>query len=91
MSSQTKEKTELLPVTDLTQCIEVITNWHQVQLATIQHFHEIPPGTEVEVDGIPLKLEGDVLKGFQVGIQTCMNYLGTLPFEAEYEDANQPT
>lgn len=78
---------EIVTVSDMDQFLSMITHWHQHQVKTIHHLHEVPEGTEVTIgDDDTFKLEGDTLKGFKVGIQLCLNYLGTLPFVAEYDD-----
>lgn len=88
----TPEPNKLVQINDLDTFIQLLAAWHQKQVATIQHLYEVPPGTEVVVEGSePFKMEGDILKGFQLGINMAMQYLGTLPFEAEYEDAPVPT
>jgi hypothetical protein len=77
----------VIPVDDMGQLINVLTAWHNHQIKTIQHLHDVPEGTEVSIgDEDKFKLEGDALKGFKVGIQLCLNYLGTLPIVAEYDD-----
>lgn len=90
MSEAQVAKEELVHVSDMDQFIQMMTKWHTHQIKTIHHLHEVPEGTEVSIgDEDKFKLEGDALKGFKVGIQLCLNYLGTLPFVAEYED--EPT
>lgn len=92
ISEIASEPNKLVPIPDLDTFIQLISAWHQKQVATIQHLSEVPPGTEVVVEGeAPFKMEGDILKGFQLGINMSMQYLGILPFEAEYEDATVPT
>jgi hypothetical protein len=77
----------VIPVDDISQLINVLTAWHNHQIKTIHHLHDVPEGTEVSIgDEDKFKLEGDALKGFKVGIQLCLNYLGTLPIVAEYDD-----
>jgi hypothetical protein len=77
----------VIPVDDMGQLINVLTAWNNHQIKTIQHLHDVPEGTEVSIgDEDKFKLEGDALKGFKVGIQLCLNYLGTLPIVAEYDD-----
>lgn len=78
---------ETITVTDLDQFVGMLTAWHTHQVATIQHLYEVPEGIEVqEEDGEPFKLEGDVRRAFQLGLQMAMEYLGKLPFDPEYED-----
>ena len=77
-----------VPITELDTFIQLLTAWHAKQVATVQHIYEVPVGTEVVIEGSePFKMEGDILKGFHLGINMAMQYLGTLPFTPEYEDA----
>lgn len=79
---------ETVVVTELDQFVSILIDWHEHQVATIQHLYEAPEGIEVqEEDGEPFKLEGDVRRAYQLGLQMAMEYLGKLPFNPEYEDA----
>lgn len=87
MSVTSIDNEEVVPVEDMDQFLQMITSWHSHQIKTIHHLHKVPEGIEVSIgDEDTFALEGDALKGFKVGIQLCLNYLGTLPFVAEYED-----
>lgn len=94
MSEQAEQKqedsSELLAVTDLDHFITLLTDWHNRQVATVKHLREVPTGTQMIIgDGEDVKektLEGEFLEGFQLGIGLALNYLGTLPFMAEYVD-----
>ena len=74
---------------DLDTFFGLLTGWHQRQVATLNHMKDVPEGTEVTMEGDklpPLVLSGDTLRGFQLGIETSLMELGTLPFYAETED-----
>lgn len=78
---------EELDVKDLGQFIALLAAWHQRQVATLEHLQKIPPGTEVSVeDADSFTLEGDVLRGFQMGLSLALSHMGTLPFNAEFVD-----
>ena len=75
---------EIVEVNDMGQFIALMQDWHAKQVATVHHFTEIPPGVEVQVEGEePFELEGDTLKGFKLGINMALSYLGELPFYAQ--------
>ena len=81
---------ETINISDLDQFVSVLTAWHTQQIDTLKHLQDIPAGTEVQMDGVdPFTLEGDVLKGFQLGIDTCLGYLGALPFNVDYDDPTE--
>lgn len=96
MSTQVEQKqeesAELLAVTDLDHFITLLTDWHNRQVATVKHLHEVPSGITVVIgegdDADKKTLEGEFLEGFQLGLGLALNYLGTLPFMAEYVDAD---
>lgn len=75
---------EIIQISDMGQFIALMQDWHAKQVATVHHFTEIPPGVEVQVEGEePFLLEGDTLKGFNLGINMALSYLGELPFYAQ--------
>lgn len=77
---------EIIPVEDINKFIEITTRWHEHQVQTLKYLHDVPEGMEVSIgEDEVFKLEGDALKGFKVGVQLGLHYLGTLPFVAEYE------
>ena len=81
--------TEIVNISDMGQFIALMQDWHSNQVATVHHFLEVPSGIEVQIEGEPsFNLEGDILKGFKLGIQMALSYLGELPFYAQgSEDA----
>ena len=94
MSDQAAQKqetnSELLAVNDLDHFITLLTDWHNRQVATVKHLQEVPNGITVVIgdgdDATKKTLEGEFLEGFQLGLGLALNYLGTLPFMAEYVD-----
>ena len=74
---------QLLFITELSDFIPLLEDWHQRQVKIIEHLQIVPSGQEVEIeDEPPLILEGDALRGFQLGLSLSLHYLGTLPFNA---------
>ena len=94
MSDHTTEtnevKSEMLAVTDLDHFISLLVDWHNRQVATVKHLQTVPEGIKLIIgEGEEAKeqvLEGQFLDGFKLGIDLAVNYLGTLPFKAEYVD-----
>lgn len=59
----------------------LLFNWHNKQVATVRHFLDVPVGTEVKVgDTEEIVLDGNTLKGYKLGLELALHYLGTLPF-----------
>ena len=90
-AEQTQETAdELLAVADLDHFITLLTDWHNRQVATVKHLREVPAGMQMIIgdgeDAKEMKLEGERLEGFQLGLDLALNFLGTLPFMAEYVD-----
>ena len=90
-AEQTQETAdELLAVNNLDHFITLLTDWHNRQVATVKHLHEVPTGMQMIIgdseDAKEMKLEGERLEGFQLGLDLALNFLGTLPFMAEYVD-----
>lgn len=91
-AEQTQETAdELLAVTDLDHFIALLTGWHNRQVANVKHLREVPAGMQMIIgdgeDAKEMKLEGERLEGFQLGLDLALVFLGTLPFMAEYADA----
>lgn len=76
-------------VDDMHHLITLLSSWHANQVSTVSHFLNVPEGMEVSIEGHgePFKLEGDALRAFRLGVELSLDYLGTLPFKAEYADA----
>lgn len=83
-------KDDMIAINDLDQFIALLTDWHSRQVATIKHLQDAPVGIKVMVgDGTEATehvLEGQFREGFQLGLGLALNYLGILPFMAEYSD-----
>ena len=98
MSEQTAQTqdapSDLLAVEGLDHFIALLTDWHARQVATVKHLQEVPAGIKIVVgEGEEAKehaMEGQFLEGFQLGLGLALNYLGVLPFMAEYADAPPP-
>lgn len=75
---------------DLDTFIKALVPWHVGKVQLLEHMKQIPEGTEVAFDEeAPLTLQGDLLKGFQIGLAFALSELGTLPFTFELEDDEQ--
>ena len=74
---------------DLDTFFGLLTGWHKNKVDTLNHMKDVPEGTEVSMEGDdspPIILSGDMLAGFQLGIELSLMELGTLPFEAMPDD-----
>ena len=74
------------------QFAHLMMEWHSNAMATIRHMMEVPTGMEVVIeDEPPFKMEGDIQKGYKLGLNVAMNYFGVLPFASTPEpDESQP-
>ena len=69
---------------------QLVVAWHTQAVATLLHLLKVPEGTEVKIGDEPtFKMEGDTQKGFNLGLQLALNYIGKLPFEATIEEDNK--
>ena len=79
-------------VTELSEFVPLLQDWHARQVKTVEHFFTVPEGQVVEIEGEPeFSLEGDVLRGFKLGLSIAMSYLGNLPFNAALEEVPDDT
>ena len=75
-------------VSDLDTFFKLLQGWHQGKVAMLNHMAKVPEGTEVtrnDADAPTVILTGDMLAGFQLGIELSLMELGTLPFYPEPE------
>lgn len=79
-------------IEDVNQFVALTAAWHNKKVQTLEHMMEIPSGTEATFNkGEPMILEGDLLKGFVLGLQMALMELGTLPFKAELDQRDDGT
>ena len=80
---------DMLQIDDLDQFVKHLTLWHNAKVAMLNHMLKVPEGTEAELnEGEKIILNGDMLKGFRVGVTLGLTELGTLPFVAEMTDSS---
>lgn len=79
--TDTTQTSDRIQVDDLDTFVRCLVDWHSNQVKTLEHFLNIPPGTEMEVDNdVKLVLRDHVLDGYRAGIQLALVKLGKLPF-----------
>ena len=84
------QEPETVVVSDLDEFVRTLVGWHNHKVKVLEHMMEIPSGTEVVFNkNAPMVLEGELLKGFCMGIQLALMELGKLPFEAEMDDEQE--
>ena len=92
MTQETLFPPEAHSVSDLDTFFTLLASWHENRVSMLNHMKSVPEGTEVSVgedDSPPIILSGEMLAGFQLGIDLSLMELGTLPFYPEPE-ATQP-
>ena len=78
-------------INDLDTFVRAIVHWHTNKASLVNHMKAIPEGTEVSVgDDAPITMEGDFLKGFQLGLSYALSQFGELPFSFEFEEDGPP-
>jgi hypothetical protein len=78
---------DIIPVETIDQFAGMVGAWHKRKVSTLEHMLTIPPGTQVSVgDGADQLLEGDLLKGYLLGLTVAISEIRTLPFVVELED-----
>jgi hypothetical protein len=83
---QNQEESQVID--DIDAFAAVVLQWHNKCLHELSHTLKVPTGTEVCIDDEPpIVLEGELLKGFLLGIQASLVCIGKLPFFAEDDKA----
>lgn len=87
------EQPELVPVTSVDAMVGLLAAWNHKQLKLLNHMKEVPEGSDVEIGEETVKLEGDVLKAYKLGLSIGEELLGKLPFQIipETEDESSGT
>lgn len=82
-----QKTSDTIAINDLDHFVRTLTGWHNHKVKVLEHMAEIPTGTEVTFNqGPPVVLEGELLKGFCMGLNLALMELGKLPFAVEVED-----
>lgn len=81
---------DLIDVVSVEQFAELVGRWHQNKVAVLRHMQSIPLGTEMELTigekSHMVKLEGEIMFGFQAGLELALIEISNLPFVASTED-----
>ncbi len=81
---------DIIDVTTIDQFAGLVGKWHHNKVAVLEHMMTIPEGTEVAIkigdEEKAVKLEGDVLAGFQAGLQVALVEFSQLPFVVSVDD-----
>lgn len=87
---QTEDTDQIIPIESVDQMAHLLNQWHQHKLRVLQHMVAIPEGSEVSInEETEHKLEGDMLKGFQIGVSLCLIEFNSLPFSPlDQEDSS---
>lgn len=87
----TPETVEPVAVDTIELLAHVVRHWHEKTKATLEHTMRIPVGTAVEFDNQePVVLEGDLHKGFRLGVEAALIAIDELPFFSS-EEPSEPS
>ena len=79
-------KSNTVPIESIDQFAGLVVAWHSRAVQSIKHLALVPEGMEVAIeDQENFKLEGEAHRGFVLGLELALNFVGTLPFAAEHE------
>lgn len=74
---------ESFMIESIDQFGQLVEAWHSQGVLTLKHLMEVPVGMEIVIEGEePFKMEGDIQRGYKLGLNVALNYLGTLPFSS---------
>jgi hypothetical protein len=81
-------KIETIEISNLDQFVRILAAWHEERVKVLKHMLEVPAGIEVSIDGGPDEtLQGDLHRGFLMGLNVALMELGTLPFLAQVDES----
>ena len=66
---------------DLIEALQVVQGWHARNMGIIDSMIDSESEVvQLEGGGEPVKLEGETLKGFKIGLIVAKGLIGSLPF-----------
>lgn len=73
----------------------LLNEWHTHAVAVVEQFRAMPAGERMKIqpEGEPeevLLMDGDLLKGFKLGLTFALGQLGKLPFGQAEPENTQP-
>ena len=79
---------------DLIEALQVVQGWHTRNMGIIDSMIDSMIDSEavaVRIEGVgkPVRLEGDTLKGFKVGLIVAKELIGSLPFNLTEDEQEQ--
>lgn len=91
-----QQENETFEIQSMDMFADLLAQWHKRRVETLEHFFEVPEGTEVEItmqDGVTQKhiIAGDIKTGFLIGLNLALMELGTLPFLVENRPQEEAT
>jgi len=82
-------ESDMIDITTIDEFAELVGRWHQNKVAVLRHMQSIPLGTEMELTlgdkTHMVKLEGEIMFGFQAGLELALIEIGNMPFVASTE------
>lgn len=78
------EEDECFMVESIPHMVQLLEAWHSHKVEILESMLSVPEGTDASLDSGPsVKLDGDALIAFKIGITVALSELGTLPFSLE--------
>jgi len=86
----TKIPDNTVHIKNIDHFIQILCHWHEGKVKTLEHMLGIPQGVEVTFnDDGPQILQGELHRGFIIGLSLGLMELGTLPFAVEMEEEEE--
>lgn len=74
----------MVQVDDLDTFVRALVHWHTTKVQLVERMVSLPEGAKLGLDDQPpMALQGDLLKGFRLGLAYALSELGSLPFTIE--------
>lgn len=69
----------ITPIEDVEQFIELFQKWHSLRISGLEKIVQADVGTVIQIEEVPLTLQGDALLAFRAGVQVCLELFRESP------------
>ena len=69
----------ITPIEDVDQFVELFQKWHSLRVSGLEKIVQADVGTVIQIEEVPMTLQGDTLLAFRAGVQVCLELFRESP------------
>ena len=66
-------------IEDVDQFVELFQKWHGLRVRGLEKIVQADVGTVIQIEEVPMTLQGDALLAFRAGVQVCLELFRESP------------